>query len=354
MAFGRESRELAEAVGRLLIVGFEGGDFSEVENLITDIRPAGLIFFKRNVTAPGGAGALRDLIARAQALAESFLGRRLLVAIDHEGGSVQRLARPYTVLPSAQDVAGRTLDEARELYAQAGWELAATGFNVNFAPVLDLAPPDSPVSGTRSYGEEPARVAEYGWALVAAYRAAGVMTCGKHFPGLGSALLDPHHELPAIPLDMARLRAADMAPFRVLAAQGLPAIMTTHALYPALDAERPATFSRRIADIVKEEMGFAGPLVTDDLEMGAVVKNYPLGEAVVEAVLAGHDLALICRRAEYVKESAAALAAAIASGRITEARLADAHARSRRFYEAAEAIRPQPQFLHEYFEKFLS
>lgn len=346
----RGSQELAEAVGRLLIIGFEGTEFSELKELVTSVRPAGLIFFKRNYPAEtGGPRALRHLIEQAQNLAESHLGRRLLVAIDHEGGSVQRLPRPYTKLPPAQDMARVSADEITALYERAGRELAATGFNVNFAPVLDLAPPDSPVMGSRAFSDEPFAVARYGQQVAEAYGAAGVMTCGKHFPGLGSAVIDPHHELPIITLPLERLIATETAPFRALAAS-LPAIMTTHALYPALDRANPATFSPRIADMVKKDLNFGGVLVTDDLEMGAVVKNYPMGEAAVAAVAAGHDLALVCRRADYIQECANALATALSTGRISEARLADAHERGGRFCEKAHQARPEQSRLDECFE----
>ncbi len=329
-----KNTELTEAVGRLLIIGFEE-DFSEAEKLILEIRPAGLIFFRRNYPAEkGGRKALRAFMQAAQKLAENSLGRRLFMAIDHEGGSVQRLPAPYAILPSAQDMAQKTPAEAREIYEQAGKELAETGFNLNFAPVLDLAPPDSPVLGTRCFSNDPSRVAEYGEIALNAYRAAGVLTCGKHFPGLGSAVVDPHYELPAILLESRRLWEVETAPFRLLAECGLPAIMTTHALYPSLDEAHPATFSGPVVDMLKHDMGFLGPVVTDDLEMGAVVKHFPLGEAAVRAVAAGHDLALVCRKADYVRECAEALARAVESGRVSAARLSDAHRRSARLFSA--------------------
>lgn len=343
---------MAEAVGRLLIIGFEGTEFSEVEKLITTIRPAGLIFFKRNYPLGGGGPeALRLLIEKAQALAQSHLGRRLLVAIDHEGGSVQRLPLPYTQLPPAQNMP--SMDEARAIYAKAGRELAATGFNVNFAPVLDLAPPDSPVMGTRPFSDAPAAVAAYGRIVMEAYSAAGVMSCGKHFPGLGSAVIDPHQDLPIITLGLSRLMEQETAPFRTLAAGGLPAVMTTHALYTAMDNQYPATFSAKIAKILKKDLAFGGVLVTDDLEMGAVVKNYPMGEAAVSAVLAGHDLALVCRLASYVEACAGALARAISDGRLSEARLSDAHERSQRFCEKLQSLQPSKERLEEWFSQTL-
>ncbi|UQZ88540.1 beta-N-acetylhexosaminidase [Deltaproteobacteria bacterium Smac51] len=346
-----DSHELAEAVGRILIVGFEGTEFSELESLITGIRPAGLIFFKRNYPETDGPSSLRRLITAAQDMAQSCLGRRLFVAIDHEGGTVQRLPAPYVSLPSAQDAGAQSLGNALELAAKAGRELAATGFNFNLAPVLDVASPVSTIMGTRCFSDNPERVADYGRAVMEGYRNSGVLTCGKHFPGLGAALIDPHHELPTVEIDHRRLMEVDLEPFRELVENGLGAVMTTHALYPVLDDMNPATFSSHIVEILKKEMMFGGAVVTDDLEMGAVVKNYPMGEAAVSAVQAGHDLALVCRRATYVEECAKALASAALSGQISEARLADAHERSSRLYENLESIWPEKSRLDVWFEE---
>lgn len=328
-----------EAVGRLLIVGFEGTEADEVEDLIAAVRPAGLIFFKRNY--PGRPQALRRLIEAAQSRAEKILGRRLLMAIDHEGGQVQRLPRPYTQLPPALDSAeGRAGLAPAEAAAIGARELAATGFNFNLAPVLDLAPPGGGFIGGRSLGSDPERVADLGRACLEAFHLAGLVGAAKHFPGLGRAEIDPHHELPLMDVDRRSLEELDLRPFRVLIPAGLEAVMTTHALYPALDPDQPATFSGPILSLLKEKLAFAGAALTDDLEMGAVVKNYPLGEAAVQAVAAGHDLALICRRRAYIEECRSALLEAAAEGRLAPERLADAHRRSAALLRRLEALAP--------------
>ena len=323
------SRDLAEAVGRLLIIGFEGTDFAEVEALITRVRPAGLIFFKRNYpVGDDGPARLREFIDSAQALAVSLLGRRLFMAIDHEGGRVQRLPAPYTQLPPAGEALAGGLTAALEMIGRGARELAATGFNFNLAPVLDVASPFSSFMGDRSFSDDPDQVTAYARAVLTAFHRAGILGAGKHFPGLGAATIDPHHELPTIAADARRLREVDLAPFRELIRDDLLAVMTTHALYPALDPEDPATFSEDIVALLKDELGFAGAVLTDDLEMGAVANNYPLGEAAVSAIRAGHDLALICRRADYIEECRSALGRAVRGGQITEGRLTDAWGRS--------------------------
>ncbi len=340
--YPEDSRELAEAVGRLLIVGFEGSEVAEVEGLVTRVRPAGLIFFRRNYPETDGPRRLRELIDSAQALAEGHLGRRLFMAIDHEGGQVQRLPAPYTQLPPAGEAALRGLAPAEvgALAERGARELAATGFNFNLAPVLDVAPPVDSFMGLRSFGDDPEWVLACGRASLEAYHRAGILGAGKHFPGLGAAVIDPHHELPTLTGDLRRLREVDLVPFQGLVAAGLQAVMTTHALYPALDRERPATFSEEIVDLLKNSLGFTGAVLTDDLEMGAVIKNYPLGEAAVEAVRAGHDLALICRRRVYIDECRQALGAALRQGRLAESRLVDAHARSEALARRLAAIQP--------------
>jgi beta-N-acetylhexosaminidase len=320
-AGGRDSGELAEAVGRLLLVGFEGRALAEVEDLLTAVRPAGLIFFARNYPESGGPAALRQLIDQARSLAETLFGRPLLVAIDHEGGPVQRLPAPYTRLPAARAV--RNLDEAGLLAETGARELAATGFNFNLAPVLDV--PDGPDAfiGERAFSDDPGQVAAWAKVILAAYGRAGILGAAKHFPGLGPARLDPHQDLPVIPASAERLSRVDLRPYRELM-PSLPAVMTSHALYPALDPGRPATISPVLAGLLKREMGFEGALLTDDLEMGALVRNYDLGEAAVSAIAAGHDLALVCRHRANIEKARQALAEAVRAGLLTENRLADA------------------------------
>ncbi|MDR2945278.1 MAG: beta-N-acetylhexosaminidase [Candidatus Adiutrix sp.] len=344
------SHELTEAVGRLLIVGFEGTEFPEVEALVTAVRPAGLIFFKRNYPAEGPR-QLRTLIEAVQSLARAELGRELFIAIDHEGGRVQRLPRPYTPLPPA----GRAQAEADylQLVERGARELVSTGFNFNFAPVVDVSAPVSGVLGDRAFSDDPATVADLGRACLEIFHRAGILGAGKHFPGLGAAVVDPHHELPTIRSEAGRLMDVDMRPFLELAAPpaDLLAIMTTHALYPALDSEHPATFSEDIVGLLKNELAFPGAALTDDLEMGAVVKNFPLGEAAVKAVQAGHDLALVCRKREYIDECRRALASALRSGVLPETRLNEAHARSELLRNRLQSIKPPQEELDAWFRE---
>jgi beta-N-acetylhexosaminidase len=308
---------------------------AEVEELLTAVRPAGLIFFARNYPDDGGPPVLRKLIDRARRLAEDLTGRPLLVAIDHEGGTVQRLPAPYTKLPAARDC--QDLDEAGRLAETGARELAATGFNFNLAPVLDVPDGQGAFIGERGFSDDPDRVAAWAKVVLAAYHRAGVLGAAKHFPGLGPARLDPHLELPVIHASAERLSRVDLKPYRELLPE-LAAVMTSHALYPALDPERPATLSPTLAGLLKREMGFEGALLTDDLEMGALVKNYDLGEAAVSAIAAGHDLALVCRRRANIDKVRQALGAAVRGGLLTESRLADALRRTEKLTARLAAI----------------
>ncbi|MEW6265292.1 MAG: beta-N-acetylhexosaminidase [Thermodesulfobacteriota bacterium] len=321
---------LNELVGQRLVIGFEGQELSpDLESLLLTVRPGGIILFKRNVG--GGPKQTAGLIAACQDLARSEFGRPLLVAVDQEGGPVTRLGPPFTQLPSQRRMA-RTMsrDQVRALAETSGRELAAIGVNLNLTPVLDLAAESaSSFMSERSFGDDPGLASTLGLALIDGHAAQGVLTCAKHFPGLGSARLDPHHDLPTLELPAVRLAEHDFVPFRQAINHGVAAVMTTHVLVPALDPAGPATFSRIIAtDILRDRLGFQGLILTDDLEMGAVVKHYRPGPAAVLAARAGHDLLLVCRRPDLILAAREALLEAAAPGDLAR----------RRWEESAERI----------------
>jgi beta-N-acetylhexosaminidase len=283
---------LARLAGQLLSVGFDGTIAPDgLRSRIAASEVGGVMLFRPNIADLGQVAALVAGLRRA-----SPADAPLLVSVDQEGGLVQRIRAPATVWPpmlavgTAGDVT-RTEAVGRAL----GEELAALGIGWNFAPVLDVhTNPQNPVIGNRAFGVTPEAVAAQALAFWRGLRAAGLVGCGKHFPGHGDTQADSHLELPVVPHDLDRLRRVELAPFAAAARAGAEALMTAHVLYPALDPDRPATLSRRIAtEILRGELGFQGVLVSDDLGMKAVADRYPIEELAVGAITAGADHLLI-------------------------------------------------------------
>ncbi|WP_394850450.1 beta-N-acetylhexosaminidase [Pendulispora brunnea] len=286
-----------EACGHLILGGFTGTTLPDsYARALRKGERAGAVIFRRNLRPEKGADADATAVAELTASIHAAAPEPPIVAVDQEGGRVARLGPPVLRLPAAARL-GATQDEdfiERVAYAQ-GCELAALGFTTSFAPVLDVhTHPENPVIGDRAFGATPEAVSKMALAFARGLRKAGLFPCGKHFPGHGDTTKDSHFELPIVQGDRARLEAVELAPFAAAARAGLPALMTAHVVYPALD-EKPATLSHAICtDIVRTHLGFGGVLISDDLEMQAVAARAPIEELAVEAVSAGCDLLLIC------------------------------------------------------------
>lgn len=341
---------LNDLLGRFFMIGFKGKELTpDVRDLFLKIRPGGIILFKRNVTSDPEQVA--GLTRACQDLALAEFGRPLLVAIDQEGGPVRRLGPPFSVLPSQREMAERlSLDEVRAWGETSGRELAAVGINLNLTPVLDLqTEPQATYMAERSFGSNPEHAAALGLALIDGHARHNVLTCAKHFPGIGDTRLDPHHDLPKVSHSAGRLWALEIMPFSRAAEHGVAAIMTAHVVFSGLDPKWPGTFSRKIlTGILRTELGFPGLILTDDLEMGAVIKHYQAGPAAVRAVQAGADMLLICHRADRILEAWETLTTAVYSGEITRARLEETSARLDT--ALADLTLPQPGGLHKVFD----
>ena len=316
--------------GQLLSVGFDGPQPSaELLDRIARSEVGGVMLFRQNIVEPAQVAELVRSLRNA-----SPAGFPLAVSVDQEGGLVQRLRQPLTLWPDMFSVAAagdpaRTLAVGRGL----GDELAALGIGWNFAPVLDVhTNPANPVIGNRAFGVTPAAVQAHALAFWRGLRAAGVLGCGKHFPGHGDTKTDSHLVLPVVVHDESRLRAVELAPFAAAVAAGLSAIMTAHVLYPVWDARLPATLSRRIArEILREDLGFSGLVVSDDLGMRAVADRWPIEELVVQSLLAGVDHFLV-REPQARQEAAfAALVRAAETQPEVRARAQESAARTARF-----------------------
>jgi len=293
--------------GQLLMVGIPGPRLDAVaRELVRDLKVGGIILFARNIEAPEQVWELtRDL--QGQALAAA--GRPLLIAVDQEGGRVQRLKAPFTLIPPARELGSAFMPaQVEDLSRQVARELALVGINLNLAPVLDVARgPDCP-QWDRSYGSDPRQVAAYGVAAIRGYAAGGVLPAAKHFPGLGDTVADSHRVLPtAQSLDPER--AADLLPFREAVAAGVPLVMTAHLRVPSWDARRPATLSPvALKQWLRQNLGFQGVIITDDLEMGGITTQLPAAQGAREALAAGADLLLICNNWDAAWDAARLLA----------------------------------------------
>jgi beta-N-acetylhexosaminidase len=297
---------LEEMVGRRLMFGLPGPDASDADiRLLADTDAGGLVLYRRNFETPE---RLRGLLTRL----EEGLGRRLLVATDHEGGRVIMLGRGVTIFPDS--LAAGTAGEVTFVNRQGlfeGRELRRLGVDLSLAPVLDvLTERYSPNIGIRAYGKDPALVGRHGTARIRGLQSAGVSACAKHFPGKGHAPVDAHLGLPVIDSDWAEMHGLHLAPFMAAIAAEVHCIMTSHPLYPRLDPtpRTPATFSRLIVEeYLRGEVGYRGVILSDDLEMGAIRELCPVGEAAVRAAGAGHDLLLVCHTEAAQRAAHAAL-----------------------------------------------
>lgn len=294
------------AFGQLFMVGLPGPRLDPVaQELVRDLQVGGIILFARNIEGPEQVWELtRDL--QREALAAS--GLPLLIAVDQEGGIVQRLKEPFTLIPRARELGLRaTLREVEELSRKTAQELALVGINVNLAPVLDVARgPQCPLY-ERSYGSDPEQVAAFCEAAILGFLTGGVLPAAKHFPGLGDTLRDSHVELPDAQ-EKDPTRAVDLLPFRRAIAAGVPLIMTAHTLVPEWDS-RPGTLSPvAIRNWLRQNLGFAGVVMTDDLEMGAIAEQTLAPQAARQALMAGADLLLICNNWQAAWDAARDLA----------------------------------------------
>jgi beta-N-acetylhexosaminidase len=287
-------------LGQLLIVGFDRTEMSpRLSSLLRRIQPAGVILFARNIKTPEQTWRLlRDC--------QKCVSAPLFTCVDLEGGLVDRFRDVLGPAPSAADVFA-TGD--RKLFRKHGQLLGencrALGFNLDFAPVLDLAFEASrSVMSSRTVSANPRETVAYAREFLAGLRTAKVLGCGKHFPGLGEGTLDSHHELPVIEKPLKKLLAEDILPYRLLRAS-LPMVMISHAAYPQVTHDRtPASLSKTwITDILRKRIGYRRLIVSDDLEMGGVLSAAPVGEAAVAHIRAGGDLCLICHREDYILQA---------------------------------------------------
>jgi beta-N-acetylhexosaminidase len=286
--------------GQLLIIGFDGTEMStRLSSLLARLQPAGVILFARNIVS---GEQTFQLLEDCQACVSTPLFK----CVDMEGGRVDRFRSATGPAPSAADVFATG---NRKLFRKHGKVIGEScrglGFNTDFAPVVDLAfEASKTVMSSRSVSADPKQAVVYAREFLAGLRSSLVVGAAKHFPGLGEANLDTHHELPSVAKSWKKLWAEDLYPYRIMRRE-LPMVLIGHANYPAVTHDlTPASLSRKwITGILRGKIGYRGLVVSDDLEMGGVLKAAPIERAAVEHVRAGGDLCLICHIEEYVTRS---------------------------------------------------
>ncbi|MFH1349376.1 MAG: beta-N-acetylhexosaminidase [Pseudomonadota bacterium] len=315
--------DLNKEIGQLFMAGIPGPQVDEgTESLIRDYHLGGVILFSRNIEGPIQIAKLcKDL----QDTALKYHGTQLFLAVDQEGGRVARLKEPFTLFPgnSAMGMDPRAVEGAIEFGRVTAMEMKMVGLNMNLAPVVDVqrGEPEQHLIG-RTFGEDPKKVALLGRTVIRTLQGEGVMAVAKHFPGLGRTLLDPHFYLPMIEIKMEEMEEVNLLPFRAAIEEQVSAIMTSHAVYPAMDPERPATLSPTILNqLLREKMNFGGLIITDDLEMGAIVTHYGAGGGALAAFEAGADLLLICKDQNNVLEGLQLIRGKLLRGEIPFQRL---------------------------------
>jgi beta-N-acetylhexosaminidase len=284
--------------GRRLMVGFEGSEFHEaLAAQIERLKIGGVILFSRNIPS---LRVLKRFCRDARKFAESRNLSPFLIAVDQEGGRVSRIPPPFPQSPGNPAVT-----DAKTAFSRAvktAEALRDSGINLNLAPVLDVAvDPETSVMRDRSFGSDPERTAAMGSAVIDAHQKRGVLSCAKHFPGIGRTVVDSHKDLPVMEAGLDDLLEVELPPFQTAIAAGVPLVMLSHIHYPNLDPDRPASLSPAIANtLLRDRLCFPGVTITDDIDMGALENHFPLETVIRQIFAAEIDIALICRPGEKI------------------------------------------------------
>jgi beta-N-acetylhexosaminidase len=349
------SLPLEQKIGQLLFIGLPGAEVNdETRRLLEEVSPGGVCLFARNVRTAEQTRKLLDDVRGALPVAP-------IISLDQEGGLVDRLRRVITPMPSARVIRQHgDLAAARLLGKITGEILRILGFNMNFAPVMEILSEDRELLSnglfSRSYGRSPGEVLGYSQVYLRGLQSQGILGCLKHFPGIGAGEVDSHEELPMVHLSHDELIAKDLAPyielflFRKDEDDRIRAVMVGHGGYPKIDLEHetiggrliPASINKNIVTkLLREELGFKHLVLTDDMEMGAILKHCPIDEAAIRAFAAGEDMILICASPEAVRSSYRALLEAFRRGEFSMERLDES---LHRIAEVKSLLKPPLEF----------
>src|SRR6266550_2867677 len=353
------SLPLEQQIGQFFFIGLPGTELDDAtRDLITEVQPGGVIIFGRNVASPEQLRSLLDGV-------RELLPAPPLMGIDQEGGLVDRLRKIFTPMPSARTIRQHgDLAAARALGRITGEVLRLLGFDINFAPVMSIITQERSqlTNGlySRSFGRSPGEVLGYTTVYMRGLQATGCLGCLKHFPGIGAGNVDSHIEMPTVPLTHDDLLAQDLAPYIELfqrADDKVRVVMVSHGGFPNIDIKKgtthgllePASISSSIvSNLLREELGYKHLVVTDDLEMGAIAKNFEIEDASVRAFLAGEDMLLICATPATIRRGYRALLEAVGTGKVSEKRI---QASLKRIAATKALVKPPPPLDMERFNQ---
>jgi beta-N-acetylhexosaminidase len=281
-------------IGELFLLGYEPGEFGFLEDFARKFGLGGVVLFEKNFES-------KSMLAEQIRILNEITESRIIISVDQEGGPVNRIREESPLFPSAKYYGDRKDFAGLKTMAKStAHHLLALGVNSNLVPVCDvLTNPRNTLMERRSYGSEADLVTQCTSELIQEYQHSGILCCAKHFPGLGSADIDPHENISTTDIGADEFRRVHWQPFARAIELRVDMVMTTHLLASDLDSENMATFSKKIVSShLRDELGFAGVIITDDLSMGAVKNNFTPEESVCEALKAGHDMVMICHNRE--------------------------------------------------------
>jgi beta-N-acetylhexosaminidase len=318
---------IEKKIGQLFFIGISNTAFDEeTKNLLIEISPGGVCLFTRNIREAPQTRQLSDDIRRCLAI-------QPFISLDQEGGRVDRLRKIIAPMPAPNSF--KTIEHAKNFATITAEVIRILGFNMNFAPVVDVINSNREKFDnglySRTFGNSKKYVAEFAGEYLKKLQDGGCLGCLKHFPGLGASTIDSHDELPNVNLSRNELFENDLVPYQQLfQTNDIKFVMIAHAIYPMFDLQEmaksgkllPSSLSFNIVTrLLREELGFQNLAVTDDLEMGAIVKNYRIGEACQMAIAAGVDMLAICANADSIREGFYAVLESVKEGEISESRI---------------------------------
>ncbi len=339
---------IRDLIGQHLIIGISGTELTlEEKSFIVENNIGGIILMGRNCTGPK---QIRDLCAEIQSLRHQLKEKTpFFIGIDMEGGRVHRLKSPFTQWPALKKIGDLDAPTVAFHFTQKmGVELMAIGINLDFAPCIDVfTNPKNTVIGDRAVSHDPHQVEKMASALVRGYIKSGIISCAKHFPGHGHTIIDSHEELPVEEADLKRLNEVELVPFKKALRSRVEMVMTSHILFKNIDPKWPVTLSELfLKKIIREELKYRGLIVTDDLDMKAMLNNYDRDQIAVRALQAGAEILLYCNDPSSPPIAIEAIMSAVVQGQLNQADLENSYSKIMDL-KKIKLLQPDPRPLDE-------